>query len=196
MSNGKSYLVVDIETAGLDFEDQGVLDYLEEKDIVPALHPYFSRVISIGLKQSGGEPVVLHGEDEKKLLQDFWAYLRESQAMLIVTFNGYRFDIPFLNVRSVMNGIKPDTSINLNKWTMGRSNHFDIMQALSGTGVFSWVRLEITAKIFGVPVPEDTIPSDQMPVLFRQGDWDSIIKHNTHDIMMSEAIYLKIRDLY
>ena len=194
--NGKSYLVVDIETADLEFHDEAIKNYLAEKEIVPALHPYFSRVIAIGVKPQNAEPVIFHGEDERKILQDFWVMVKQAGAPLIVTFNWYRFDIPYLNIRSVMNGIKPDASINLNKWTMGRSNHFDIMQALSGTGNFAWVGLEITARIFGVPVPEDTIPSDQMPELFRQGDWESIKKHNEHDLQMTEGIYLKIKDTF
>jgi len=194
--NGKSYVVVDIETADLDISDSAINNYLDEKEIVPALHPYFSRIISIGLKPADGEPQVYHGEDEAELLASFWKYVKYRPTSLFVTFNGYRFDIPYINVRSILNGIRPELGINLNKWNMNRSNHFDIMQGLSQFGVFSWVSLEITARTLGVPVPDDIIPSEKMPDLYRAGDWESIVRHNTHDILMTEAIYLKIRDTF
>lgn len=193
---GGNYLVIDIETADLEFEDSAISDYLADKEIVPALHPYFSRLSCIGVKRANEEPVIIHGEDEARILEQFWGIVRRAGAPLIVTFNGYRFDIPYINIRSVMCGIRPDPSINLNKWTMGRSNHFDIMQALSSTGNFAWVGLEMTARVFGVPVPGDTIPSEDMPGLFHEGNWEAIIKHNTHDLIMTEGIYLKIKDLF
>ena len=71
MTNGERYLVIDIETAGLDSSDLEIQKYLIEKNIVPALHPFFSKVIAIGLKKSGEEPVILHGDDEAKILKEF-----------------------------------------------------------------------------------------------------------------------------
>ncbi|MCK4757711.1 MAG: ribonuclease H-like domain-containing protein, partial [Thermoplasmata archaeon] len=103
---------------------------------------------------------------------------------------------PFLNARSVLNGISPDSSINLNKWRMGNSNHFDIMQALSQTGNFAWVSLNITARVLGVEVPEDQTSGAEMDGFYKAGNWEEIVKHNTHDVEMTEAIYLKIKDVF
>ena len=196
MTTGESYLVIDIETAGLDPSDIEVQKYLIEKNIVPALHPFFSKVIAIGLKKPREDPVILHGDDEAKLLREFWGHIRASPLAMIVTFNGYGFDMPFLNARSVMNGISPEESINLNKWRMGHSNHFDIMQALSQTGNFAWVSLDITARVLGVPVPEDQTSGAEMGDLYKAGNWDEIVKHNTYDVEITEAIYLKIKDVF
>ncbi len=190
------YLIIDIETADLEFEDQEVQRYLLEKNIIPALHPYFSRIVAIGVKPAGRDAIILHGDDEAEILTEFWKLVKGNQMAKIVTFNGYGFDIPFINARSVLNGISPGTGINLNKWNMGRSNHFDIMQAMSMTGNFKWVSLEMTARVLGVLVPADTIPSADMPKLFKEGDWASIVKHNKHDLEMTEAIYLKIKDMF
>ncbi|MEM2925390.1 MAG: hypothetical protein QXJ68_06835, partial [Methanocellales archaeon] len=67
-----------------------------------------------------------------------WNYLSKFNPDLIVSFNGYRFDIPFLYVRSLLNEVKPSLPINTNKYNMDRSNHFDCMLVLSHNDVFPW----------------------------------------------------------
>ncbi len=196
MPRSENYLVVDIETADLEFEDIEIKKYQMQKSIIPALHPFFSRISCIGVKPASGEPIILHGDDEADILKKFWDIVRSNPMAKIVTFNGYGFDIPYINARSVFNGINPSPGINTNKWRMGNSNHFDIMQALSMTSSFAWVSLEITARILDIPVPEDQIPSEDMPRLFKEGDWESIVKHNRYDLELTEAVYLKIRNAF
>ncbi len=196
MPRGVNYLVVDIETADIEFEDIEIRKYQLQKSIIPALHPFFSRIACIGVKPSNREPIIFHGDDEKHILARFWDLVKSNPMARIVTFNGYGFDIPYINARSVFNDINPSPGINTNKWRMGNSNHFDIMQALSMTGAFAWVSLEMTARVLGVPVPDDQIPSEDMPRLFKEGDWESIIKHNTYDLELTEAVYQKVKGAF
>ncbi|KPV65549.1 MAG: Nucleoid occlusion protein [Candidatus Bathyarchaeota archaeon BA1] len=90
-------------------------------------------------------------------------------------------DIPFIKVRSLINGIKPTMVIETNKWRMEGSNHFDLMLAFSHIDTFLWVSLETLCRLYGIEVMAS----------YRRGDWDSIIKHDTQDLVMTEELYKK-----
>lgn len=188
------YVTLDIETVALpEAYEPKVLDYLMGKvtSRIIGLHPVFSKIIAVGIKEPENEPNVFHGDDERKILSDTWIYLDKHQGVTVVTFNGYGFDIPFINVRSLVNGIKPMMALETNKWRMEGSNHFDLMLAFSHMDTFTWVSLEALCRVYGIEVPEDRIGVREVMTSYRKGDWDSIIKHNSQCLVMIEALYKK-----
>ena len=145
------YLFLDIETAPLEITNEDVKNYLMDKKISKELRsfdPNYSKVIAVALKINDENVKVFHGEDEVEILKNTWEFIKESKAM-IVTHNGYKFDIPFLIIRSCINNILP-LNISLNPWTMVNSNHFDTMLFFSGSGIFTNPNLEILAKLNNV----------------------------------------------
>lgn len=73
-------IIFDIETEGLDkFED---------------------RVTAIGIKTKDFEKIFMN-LDEKKLLQDFWDFIRIQNNPKLIGFNSQEFDLPFLVARSL-----------------------------------------------------------------------------------------------
>ena len=188
------YVTLDIETVALpEAIKPKVLDYLMGKDTakVIGLHPVFSKVIVVGIKEPDNEPNIFYGDDERKILSDTWAYFDEHRGVKVVTFNGYRFDIPFITIRSLINGIKPTMHIETNKWRMEGSNHFDLMFAFSHIDTFLWVSLETLCRLYGIAVPKDKLSGREVIACYRRGDWDSIIKHNREDLVMTEELYKK-----
>ena len=109
----------------------------------------------------------------------------------MVTFNGYSFDIPFIKVRSLINGIKPTMIIEPNKWRMEGSNHFDLMLAFSHIDTFLWVSLEMLCRVYGIEVPEERIGGREVMESYRSRDWETIIKHSKQDLVMTEELYKK-----
>lgn len=196
----KSPLIIDIETIPLNIKDENVTEYLMDKQFTRSLHPVFSKIILIGTKLMNQTPIQFYGEDERKILDSFWEYYNNKYGVefdKIVTFNGYRFDIPFIYIRSLLNGVPKDSTneINTNKWRMDQSNHFDCMIALSFTDTFEWVSLETICRQLNIDVPE--IKRLTHPKFIseccKKGDWKSLIEYNKVDLELTEQVFDKIK---
>lgn len=187
------FVTIDIETTPIKITDQETIDYLMDKKIARYYHPFFSKIISIAVKENDQEPVLFSGDDEKKLLNEFWDHIASIKPPLIVTFNGYRFDIPFINIRSVIKGVMKKRDFNLTKWKMLTSDHFDCMIFLSESDAFTWVALAIACRTFGIQIPENRIGGEQVSRCYQSGDWNTIKEHNKQDVIMTEELFKKIR---
>lgn len=187
----ENYFVFDIETAFHGKIDPKTARYLMDKSFSKRTHPVFAKVIAIGYKLPNQETVVLGGEDEKTYLERFWKVVREEIPERYVTFGGYEFDVPFLKVRSRINGISPTENIDLKKWSMWNSNHFDCMWALSHLENFLNVKLEIACLTLGI---EADYPTRELPIqdLYEKGKWNKIKKHCRNDVELTEKLYKKI----
>lgn len=190
------YLVLDIETTPVDFEDRAVIDYLIRKKSDRSYHPFFAKVIAIGIKRQKEDPIVWAGADEKAILDDFWEYIADNRPGLYVTFNGMGFDLPFLSVRSMINGVRPTDNVNVNKWRMMEGNHFDIMVALTDKWGITWVAFDITCKVMGIDLPEDAVRGYQIPDLHAREDWDTIRRHNLQDLELTEKLFQRIFEYF
>ncbi len=97
------YIFLDIETTPFDIEHNDVKQYLMDKKIskeARSLNPLYSKIITIGLKTLNEPTQILFGK-EKDMLEQFWKNIMGLNTTL-VTFNGYKFDIPFIILRSVL----------------------------------------------------------------------------------------------
>lgn len=141
--------------------------------------------------EPGKNPRQFHGENEKRILEDFWKEMVSRDPLKVITFNGYGFDIPFIYVRSRINKVRPTVEISTYKYGMEKSNHFDCMLALSHLGAFKWVSLEILCKVHGIPVPDNRESGEMIANLYEKGDWNAILKHNKICLKLTEKLYEK-----
>jgi DNA polymerase elongation subunit (family B) len=185
------YCVFDIEVAPLRITNERIIGYMRSRDI-EFNNPVFSKVVAAGVKEEGQEPVVFSGAEES-ILSSFWervgGFFQSDKGGKIVTFNGYGFDVPFIHVRSALNGIKPTVRINTNPWQMENSNHFDCMLFISANKNLGWNSLEVTCLQLGIRVPEDHFPGELVASYCERGDIDSVVKHAKYDIAMTEELY-------
>ena len=186
------YTVIDIEVIPEKFDSVEVQEYLMDKNFPRKIHPLFSKILLIGIKHANEKMEIIYSADEKDVLRRFWARIAELKPDTIVTFNGYNFDIPFLNIRSSVKGIKPTMDINLVKWKYETSNHFDCMQVLSANQTFLNVALEISCRVFKIPTPEHRVPGEEVPKLYSKGEVETIKEHCRQDLEMTEQLYLKL----
>lgn len=183
-------IFVDIEIAPLDLLDKEIIRYLIFKQ-TNTLNPTFSKIIVIGTMEPGKTPQQFHGENEKKILEDFWIAMASQKFLKVITFNGYGFDIPFIYVRSRINKVRPTVEICTYKYAMEKSNHFDCMLALSHLNTFPWVSLEILCKAYGIPVPPDRKSGETITNLYENRDWEAILEHNKGCLKLIEKLYEK-----
>ena len=181
------HLVIDIETVPLEIKDGYIKEYLMDKKIDKesrSLHPLYSKIVCIVVK--GKEEIVLSG-DEKDILIKFWEIVKEYN--YFVTHNGYGFDIPFIIVRSALNKVKYSSKIQLNRYNMSNSNHFDTMLFFNQGGVFFNVRLDVIARSIGFELKDDLISGREVERLYKEGKLNEIIKHCQEDVEITEKVY-------
>jgi|SRR3989344_541650 len=189
-----NYIAFDIETAPIDIRDDMIKEYLMDKQIskeMRSLNPMYAKIICICLKPNDGEMIILSGENERVLIEQFWSIVKDYN--LFVTNNGYGYDVPFLIVRSAINRIKPSIKININKFSMENSNHFDTMLFFS-QNVFTNPRLDIIAKTLGIDVGENRFSGAEVERLYREGKWEEIRQHCREDVDITERIYLFLKN--
>ncbi|MBS3150543.1 ribonuclease H-like domain-containing protein [Candidatus Woesearchaeota archaeon] len=186
------HLVIDIETVPLEITDETIKEYLMDKQVskeMRSLNPLYSKIVCIVLKGRG--EIILTG-DENDILGKFWNIAREYKTF--ITHNGYGFDIPFIVVRSAINKIKFSSIIQMNKFNMANSNHFDTLLFFNQNGVFTSTRLDVIARTLGIDVGENRFDGREVERLYREGKMDAIIKHCREDVEITEKVYLRLKN--
>ena len=189
------YITIDIETVPLEIKHEDIKTYLMDKKISKerrSLDPNYSKIITIGIKEPNKEVKLMSGDDEKEILTEFWNILKENKDAILVTHNGYQFDIPFILIRSVINKIKIPIPINTNRWAMEKSNHFDTMMFFSQYGTFTNPNLGILGKMHGLDVPKNRISGADVEKLYKNGEWEKIKNHCKEDIEILEKLFEKL----
>lgn len=187
------YLFLDIETIPLEIYDEFITRYLMDKKLTDAarsIDPNYSKILVIGLKYDN-EVNLLTG-DEKNILNEFWDFFKKDN-FVVVTHNGYKFDIPFIIVRSIINNVKISKEINTNPWNMLRSNHLDTMLIFS-QNVFTNANLKVLARLNHVQFKDDGILGKDVERLYKENKLKLIEEHCKGDIEILEKLFnLKCR---
>jgi predicted PolB exonuclease-like 3'-5' exonuclease len=205
-------IVLDIETIGQPVEEipERALDYLfrglerdapdpaelerRREDLVSrlGLDPTTGRVVCIGVVD-GETPFerTFAEADEKELLESFWRWLEAARPTLFVTFNGRRFDVPYLNIRSAIHGIEPAYPIPL-----GWSSHFDVREALEGDDKRRRGSLDYFCAVFGVPSPKMEMDGSLVGQAYAEGRIADIERYCLADCRATLDLYRRLRPFY
>ncbi len=210
-----SALVLDIETISQSVEEipDRALEYLfkslardqpdeeelerRREDMISrfGLDPTTGRVIVIGLLDvETRAETVFSDESEVELLAKFWAWLRANEHERYVTFNGKRFDIPFLNVRSAIHGLTPSKVIPADPLTT--RPHFDVREVFEGNERRRRGSLDFFTAVFAVPSPKSKMDGAQVNDAYAEGRLDDIVQYCLEDCRATAAIYERLAPLY
>src|SRR5262245_16417186 len=158
------------------------------------------RVVVLGWMFDGEErPSVIpcHTvEREREALEQFWRAIGSSSPLdptinppRLVSFNGFRFDLPLLMRRSDYLGVRY-TPLNLDRY---RSPHIDLAARLTFNGSTGFTHpLRFYAKRFGVPVGRPDISGEDIATLIAAGAWADIEAHCADDIQVTHGIARKL----
>ena len=150
-----------------------------------ALSPRTGRIVSVGVGvRDGGESpkwdnhcFVDRVNDERALLEAIDSALAETQPLYIYSYNGRRFDFPFLAVRAMMHGMKLK-----HRWPVGYDNrHLDLWDFFGKEGSLN----EWAAAILGRTKPSSGAAIQEM---VDQERFDEIIEHNLWDVEAVEEL--------
>lgn len=163
-----------------------------------ALSPRTGRVVCAGISVNGYKPFVLRAPeelDERRLLASVWADILSSS--LLVTWNGFAFDLPYLVVRSVLSGVRHDAigdRVAPLLWRYNYAPHFDVRMALAAWDMRAQgTRAEWAAAFGFAPQAWD---GSAIGALHRAGDHDTIAKHCGDDVSETYAMFTRLAPFY
>jgi len=126
-------------------------------------------------------------EREKELIESLWEAIGEADRM--VSFNGRRFDVPFLRIRSLKYGLDIPDSVE------EEERHLDLMSFLFRGRSFEMgsYSLDFVSRHFGFKTPKEKVDGKSVKQLFLQERYDTIAKYNAYDVIVLAKLFLKLR---
>jgi len=185
---------------------------VEMKDLREGLgfSPLTGEVVAIGLYdlerrqgvayyQSENESESEHGEfilksrTEKDMLEDFWEGAKEYDTF--VTFNGRGFDVPFLNLRSAIQGVRPTHDLMDGRYLYQQKlvRHVDLQDQMTFYGAMQRrPSLHVFCRAFGIESPKaEGVAGDDVAELFRMKKFRDIAQYNARDVIATTLLYKK-----
>jgi predicted PolB exonuclease-like 3'-5' exonuclease len=190
----QSYLVLDIETV-LDAELPIVP--VADNERLPA--PPHHRVVVIGalllnpnyeVKRLG---VVGDAKDEAGMLRDF-AKLLEDRRPCLVTFNGRSFDMPVIATRCLRHGVPLRHYYRSRdvRYRYTAEGHLDLMDYVADFGAAKASRLDVIAKLCGMPGKVGIDGKDVGPMV-HAGRLQEVRDYCLCDVAQTAGVFLRVQ---
>lgn len=191
----QSYLVFDIETI-LDPE----LPIAESPEAQKLPSPPHHKVVVIGALHFGADYSVKklgiigrESTDEAEIVREFAELVGQYRPDL-VTYNGRGFDLPVIANRCLRHGVpfpgyyKPRDM----RYRFSEAGHFDLMDYLSDFGAAKPTRLDVTAKLCGMPGKVGVDGKDVGP-LVHQGRIAEVRDYCLCDVVQTAGVFLRVQ---
>jgi DNA polymerase elongation subunit (family B) len=215
-----SRVVFDIETIGFEFDSfdekqkEYILKFAKNDDELAAvkerlgLHPLTGRIITIAMynPESGKgcvffdpgndqkydyteENIKYESCDEETLLKKFWENIAKYDEF--ITFNGSRFDCPFVTLRSAILGVTCGRDMMPPRFE--KKPHIDLAKVLNFYGELEKIfPLHFYCKAFGVKSPkEGEVEGHQVPKFFAEGKGLEIAQYCVGDVIATAELLKK-----
>jgi hypothetical protein len=190
----KSFLVIDIETvvdAELPIAEAGEVERL------PA--PPHHRVVAIGALLFGTDYQVVRvgvlgqDKDEAGTLVDFARYLEKNRPDL-VTYNGRGFDMPVIAARCLRHGVTLRHYYRSRdvRYRFSPEGHLDLMDFIADFGAAKPAKLDIVAKLCGMPGKLGVDGKDVGP-LVHAGRLDEVRNYCLCDVVQTAGVFLRVQ---
>lgn len=192
-----SYLVMDIETIPQDAAQGDGPTEPPEEDSFPVLVKH--RIVSIGVlwldrdlrfKRLG---IMGESKSEKEFLEDFHGFMGKYRPQL-VTFNGRRFDMPVIVLRSIVHGVAMGWYFSSQEYRRRYepTRHIDLCDALSEHGAGRFPSLGDMAAAMGLPGKLGMDGGDVLAV-WREGEMDRINAYCMMDVIQTAFVLMRFR---
>jgi uncharacterized protein YprB with RNaseH-like and TPR domain len=136
---------------------------------------------------------LLKSRSEKEMLEDFWDGAKAYDTF--VTFNGRGFDVPFLNLRSAIQGIRPSQDLMSGRYLYQQKlvHHVDLQDQLTFYGAMQKrPSLHLFCRAFGIESPKvNGVEGDDVAKLFSEKKFRDIAEYNLGDVRATTALYKK-----
>lgn len=189
-----SFLVLDIETV-LDPE----LPIVAASDAERLPSPPHHKIVVIGalLFDAGYEPrrigVMSESKEEPGILSDF-AKLLDERRPCLVTFNGRGFDLPVIATRCLRHGVTLRQYYRSRdmRYRFSADGHLDLMDYVADFGAAKPSRLDVIAKLCGMPGKVGVDGKDVGP-LVHAGRLAEVRNYCLCDVAQTAGVFLRVQ---
>ena len=190
----RTHLVLDIETV---LDPELPIAESSEAERLPA--PPHHQVVAIGVMWlDAGYRVTRLGvigedKDEAGALEDFARFLDERKPTL-VTFNGRGFDLPVIAARCLRHGVALKHYYRSRdvRYRFSPEGHFDLMDYLADFGAAKPAKLDIIAKLCGMPGKVGVAGKDVGPMV-HAGRIEEVRNYCLCDVVQTAAVFLRVQ---
>ena len=186
-----AHLILDIETI-----PDPELPRLDDSDKVPP--PPMNQIVTLGCllledyvpKKLG---VVGERKSERDMLVDFASWLDRTQPC-VVTWNGRGFDMPVITSRALKHGISMPWwfSDRHTRYRYSPEGHLDLMDFLADFGAARSSRLDVYAKLVGLP-GKVGVDGSQVAPMVHAGKLDEVNAYCLCDVAQTAGLFLRVQ---
>jgi len=153
----------------------------------------FSRIVCIGLLMLSDTmkrqyEMSWYGANEKEILRQFWACLKDIRPLHLITHNGLNFDLPFIKKRSIIHQVRPSHEINLARFRT--DSVYDTMAVWSNWDMRSSVKLDVLARALHVEPKSGS--GGQVADMWEKGQGKAIAEYCLQDAYVTYACYQRM----
>ncbi len=130
--------------------------------------------------------------NEAEMLTKFWALAEVHDEF--ISFFGRRSDVPYMMIRSAINGIRPSRDLTSNRYSntgIPTATHYDVSDLLTFNGLAMYRgSLHRWCRAFGIDTPKtDDMSGDKVGQAYKDGKYLEIAKYNALDIIATSALF-------
>jgi 3'-5' exonuclease len=189
-----SFLVLDIETV---LDPELPIAEASEAERLPA--PPHHKIVVLGallleadyqVRRLG---VIGEGKDEAGILSDFAKFLEDRRPCL-VTYNGRGFDMPVIATRCLRHGVPLRYYYGARdvRYRFSPEGHLDLMDYVADFGAAKPSRLDVVAKLCGMPGKVGVDGKDVGP-LVHAGKLQEVKNYCLCDVAQTAAVFLRVQ---
>jgi len=138
-----------------------------------------------------------YGDNEKQIITDFNELLNtqfNKKKHKLCAHNGKEFDFPFIARRTLINGLKLPTLLDIAGKKPWEVNHLDTMELWRFGDYKHYTSIKLLSAVFNIPTPKDDIDGSQVAdVYWIDKDLERIKKYCQKDTLTVAQILLKYK---
>ena len=162
------------------------------------LYAPFGRVVTIVVGRIKDNKIYLKSYasyNEKELLEDFNRDLelvyQSNPKTRFVSFNGVGFDTPYLEKRSIINGVKPANLLQESHLEPWKVTQLDLAKIWKGNAFYPDSLIAV-ATALGLPSPKDALDGSQVSNAFYEKRLPEIVTYCLKDVETTIRVYRKL----
>ena len=162
------------------------------------LYAPFGRVVTIVVGRIKDNRIHLKSYssyNEKELLEDFNRDLelvyQSNPKTRFVSFNGVGFDTPYLEKRSIINGVKPANLLQESHLEPWKVTQLDLAKIWKGNAFYPDSLIAV-ATALGLPSPKDALDGSQVSNAFYEKRLPEIVTYCLKDVETTIRVYRKL----
>jgi len=138
-----------------------------------------------------------YGDKEKQILTDFNSLLNtvfNKKQHQLCAHNGKEFDFPFIARRTLINGLKLPSLLDIAGKKPWEINHLDTMELWRFGDYKNYTSIKLLAALFNIPTPKDDIDGSQVAgVYYQEKDLDRIKIYCQKDTLTVAQLLLRYK---